>query len=151
MSTITINGIDALKARFRVIARKGDEILDGALESAAEIVTEMGKHRIEVTKASPEGVAWKPLNADYLAEKIAEGQTAGTLVLSGDLQRSLIGQITGRFTAAVTSNLDYAEKHQLGGTFDGKYIPARPYLGISGVEEKQIKADLNTRLRTLFA
>jgi phage virion morphogenesis protein len=100
----------------------------------------------------PEGQPWPGLSPAYAAMK----KGAGILRESGILQRTVVGQVEGD-ALIVGSVMRYAAVHQFGATIRTRTagalrfrlgsahlvrrsvtIPARPYLGISAIDERDI-------------
>lgn len=104
------------------------------------------------SQTAPDGQPWKALNPDYAeAKKYNKGKI---LTLRGYLRRYIHYQIPDSNTVEVGSNLKYAAIHQFGGVirpkekkalrFGGRLVrqvtmPARPYLGISAKDDKEIR------------
>jgi phage virion morphogenesis protein len=103
----------------------------------------------------PEGNPWAPLNAEYASGKRGPGilRESG---MRGGLQGSITSQVSGE-ELAVGTNKIYGAIHQFGGVIRPKKaaalvfrmggrlviarevtIPARPYLGVSAVDEDTI-------------
>ncbi|TAD90958.1 MAG: phage virion morphogenesis protein [Alphaproteobacteria bacterium] len=123
--------------------------LMGAIAGIAQAST---RGRFE-TSSGPDGTKWTPLSAVTLAAKQKRGGKGvgepKILVETAHLKRSIIRRYDGR-TAEIGSNLPYAAVHQLGGQAGRGHaitLPARPYLGLSGADERAITA----AIRTFFA
>lgn len=93
------------------------------------------KRRIADEKAAPDGTPWAPWSDRHGATR-RTGQSI--LRGEGDLLDS-IQALTSAAEVQVGSNLVYAAIHQFGGDDVGKPIPARPYLGLSGEDERDIR------------
>lgn len=115
----------------------------------------------------PDGHAWEPLNPVYEAMKQGPGilRESG---MRGGLMSSITFEVSGH-SVAVGSAKIYAAVHQEGATirpkisggllflqsWDGKVwgvaeevtIPARPYLGISASDEREVQEVVTTVLR----
>lgn len=102
---------------------------------------------------SPDGKLWDKLNPDYAKTKPAHNRDK-ILTSSGDLHDYIHWQLLNAQTVLVGSNAKYAAIHQFGGTirpkrgkalsFGGRFfrsvkIPARPFLGISAKDKKEIR------------
>lgn len=103
------------------------------------------------SQTSPEGTPWQALSPRYQRRKRKNGDKI--LVLDGYLKNTLRYQVNGD-ELLFGSNRPYAAIHQFGGTirpkkgkalaFGGRFvqsvtIPARPYLGISEQDNKEIR------------
>ncbi len=121
-----------LKQAYALTERlSGWQIADLA-EAASELMAGQSKNRIEFDKAAPDGTPWDPWSAEY-----AVTRHGGHSLLRGEgpLLTSIQSYATAD-EAIVGSNLDYAAVHQ-GGSEDGD-TPARPYLGLSDENEKEL-------------
>lgn len=115
------------------------------MEGIARLVQEQTRHRIETEKTTPEGAAWK-----------ANWKGSSILYESGALSRS-IDYRASEDSAEVGSGLIYARIHQEGGVIRAKSakalvfqmgnhlvqvqnvtMPARPYLGLSADNQREI-------------
>lgn len=113
--------LPAKRALDRLSRARTQQLLD-VLGSEVEAQT---RRRITEEKTDAAGEAWQDWSDDYAARRPKKG---GLLELSGDLVDS-ISYIVGDDVVEVGSNLVYAHRHQVGDEDEG--IPARPYLGIS--------------------
>lgn len=139
--TISNKGFDEAISRI-----EGVENLDETelLDALGRFFQESTRQRIDVTKTSPDGVAWK-----------ANSQGTSILRKSGDLSAS-IDYVTSSGQVEIGSALNYARIHQEGGEIKPKSadrlvfqignqlvfatrvnIPARPYLGVSADDERE--------------
>ena len=102
---------------------------------------------------APDGTPWAKLNPKYAQNKPRHLQNR-KLTLSGHLRKSIRWQLLDSQSVLVGTNVPYAAIHQFGGTirpkkgkalaFGGRFvqsvtIPARPYLGISEQDNKEIQ------------
>lgn len=102
---------------------------------------------------APDGTPWAKLNPKYAQNKPRHLQNR-KLTLSGHLRKSIRWQLLDSQSVLVGTNVKYAAIHQFGGTirpkkgkalaFGGRFvqsvtIPARPYLGISEHDNKEIQ------------
>ena len=102
---------------------------------------------------APDGTPWAKLNPKYAQNKPRHLQNR-KLTLSGHLRKSIRWQLLDSQSVLVGTNVKYAAIHQFGGTispkkgkalaFGGRFvqsvtIPARPYLGISEQDNKEIR------------
>lgn len=90
-------------------------------------------------RTSPEGDPWAAWSEGYAATR-KKGQTL--LVASGGFRDSIAWDLTGE-ELRVGSNMVYAALHQAGGTDDmapgAAAVPARPYLGLSDENVREIE------------
>jgi phage virion morphogenesis protein len=108
------------------------QLLDGAgavLESSA-------RRRIQSDKRGPDGERWPNWSESY-----AQTRHAGHSLLSaeGHLLDSIRAEVRGD-EVEVGTNLVYGAVQQFGGDEVGMAIPARPYLGVSTEDERDILA-----------
>ncbi|MCO5082650.1 MAG: phage virion morphogenesis protein [Rhizobiaceae bacterium] len=126
------------------------------MEGIARLVQEQTRRRIEVEKTSPAGEPWKK-----------NWKGSSTLYESGALSRSIDYAAT-ETTAEIGTGIVYGRIHQLGGTIKPKSakalafmmgnrfvmtrqvtMPARPYLGLSAENERDIIQDAEDWLERL--
>lgn len=123
-----------LEAALSATGRLAGWQLGQLAEMASELVSNQTKDRIASDKAAPDGAAWADWSEDYAATR-----HGGHSLLQG--RNHLLTSIQPFATAdaaIVGSNLAYAAVHQ-GGSEDGD-TPARPYLGLSDENEKEVEA-----------
>lgn len=91
--------------------------------------------RIADEKTSPEGLPWAPWSKRYAASLVRPNRVNPRSLLVGhpNLLPSIQNYTTG-LEARVGSNMVYAAIHQFG----GRGIPARPYLGLSRANRRDI-------------
>ncbi|NOR71664.1 MAG: phage virion morphogenesis protein [Methylomarinum sp.] len=113
--------------------------LEPALVEIGEMLTESTKQRFE-SASSPNGNAW-PSNS-----KVTTSRKPGNKPLIGEtglLMDTINYQLVGDNTLEVGSPMEYAAMQQFGGNkseFPWLWgdIPARPFLGVSDEDEKEI-------------
>lgn len=88
-------------------------------------LVEQTKHRIEVEKQSPDGVAWRPWSPEYAATR---GPQHSLLISSRRLLNSIRASVT-KDGVAVTSDTDYAARQNA----------ERPFLGVSADNREEIR------------
>ncbi len=98
--------------------------LYGAIGAEVEAQT---RTRIQDEKAAPDGTPWAPWSPGYAATRHG-GHSL--LMNEGDLLDD-INFVVESGGVSVGTNLVYGAIHQFGGDAVGKAIPARPYLGLS--------------------
>lgn len=109
------------------------------------------------TSRDPEGKPWKPLSAvtvglgfkkkDYkksggLKKGVAEREAKRLILVQSSVLKNSIKAKAEGTQVAVGTNLDYGRIHQLGGQAGRKKkvtIPARPYLGVSDGDQREIE------------
>ena len=133
--------IDSSELRIRtdVLARRISTLGD-VLRASAEDVALSVRERYDAQQA-PDGTSWQPLAASTLERK-----RDGRILVDGDVLRKSItvraATRSGNPSLRMGSNLVYARIHQLGGKAGrglSVMIPARPYLGYSEEDLKDIR------------
>ena len=104
-----------------------------------ELMVTQTKTRIADEKRGPEGEDWAPWSDAY-----ATTRSARHSLLVGEGNPGLLESIANHsagFDAIVGTNLVYAAIHQFGGDTGAGHapIPARPYLGLSGENRREIE------------
>ena len=143
-----IAGVDRALARLTP--------LDSAslMQGLARLIQQQTRRRIEGEKTSPDGKAWPPNRTG-----------TSTLYRQGHLSRS-IDYVAGATHLEVGSGLIYAAIHQYGGTIVPKTkkvlswragnqqvfarkvtIPARPYIGVSAANGREILEETAAYIR----
>lgn len=124
------------------------QALDPALDEIGAMLVTSTQHRIE-NETDPEGKKWAsyaPLSKRTLKKR---GDNAKMLRDRADLYDSLTHSVMTKAGVRVGSNRKYARIHQLGGQAGpGRKveIKARPYLGISPEDQKEIDAIVKDHL-----
>lgn len=153
--TIDSAQLRAVNAALASLVRAGRDP-SPALKALGPLLVASTRNRI-AAEQSPEGTAWPKLNPDYAAGKRGPGMLRER-AMRGGLFGSLTSQVDDR-TLRVGTNKIYAAIHQFGGTITPRNaealvfrlggrvvrakkvtIPARPFLGISEADRKQIAA-----------
>lgn len=126
------------------------------IENPAPLLEKFGEYGLRTTRArfktqtAPDGTAWETLQPWYQKEK--RRNKSRILTLDGYLRGGMKWQLVGSRTVEVGSNSPYAAVHQFGsdrpqnvqrlGRKDyiprATTIPARPYLGLSEADEKEL-------------
>lgn len=124
-TTITWNGMDDCRDLFARLRAQTDD-LTPILNAIGNELTESTKSRIADEKKSPEGAAWKELDAKYARRKRLTS-SGGILVHTGNLLQSMTYNVSAS-DVRVGSNEEYAT-----------YVQAeRPYLGVSSDDANAI-------------
>ena len=117
----------------------------------AELVDDVGailesstKARFE-SKTAPDGTPWPEWSEEYAATR---KDHHSLLVNENDLLESIQSYSTGD-EVIVGSNLVYAARRHFGGEELGHADPARPYLGMSDQDARDINALVTGRLEEL--
>lgn len=128
---VKLEGLAGLQNRLaRVQARaRNPETLAAGLAAMMEAQV---KRRIQDEKTDPEGQPWVEWSAEYAASRKGNHSL---LMFEGHLRDSIAGE-SDRKSATVGSSQIYAGVHQFG--YGG--VPARPYLGLSPDNVKEIDA-----------
>lgn len=131
------------------------------LERFGEYGLRTTRERFKTQKA-PDGTTWEALQPWYQKEK--RRNKSRILTLNGYLRGGMTWQLVGNRTVEWCSNLPYAAVHQEGATIEPRTakvlmfrghvansvtIPARPYLGLSETDEKELVEITLDWLRTL--
>lgn len=127
---ISYEGMDRA---LRAVAELGEVERSELSEGIGALIENSTKRRIANEKTAPDGTPWDGWSEGYAATR-RSGQSI--LVGEGNLRDSIQFFATGD-EVEVGSNLIYAATHQAGREEDG--IPARPYLGLSARDERDIK------------
>ena len=131
------------------------------LERFGEYGLRTTRERFKTQKA-PDGTTWEALQPWYQKEQ--RRNKSRILTLNGYLRGGMTWQLVGNRTVEWCSNLPYAAVHQEGATIEPRTakvlmfrghvansvtIPARPYLGLSETDEKELVEITLDWLRTL--
>ena len=131
---LTETGLEEVIAGIQAVASPVTrmEIAD----SVGALLESSTKRRIADEKRAPDGTPWAPWSEAYGATR-RPGKSI--LWAEGDLLDS-IQAVTGLTEIRVGSNLVYAAIHQFGGADVGTPgLPARPYLGLSDEDAREIR------------
>lgn len=101
------------------------------------LVTSQTQERLQNEKTAPDGTPWKEWSASYAATR---GPQHSLLINEGFLQTT-IQHAAFSDHVIVGSNRIYAAVHQYG--YEPRKIPARPYLGLSQENQREIVATLH--------
>lgn len=88
---------------------------------------------------SPDGDPWQPLSPDYGKRK---KKNKDKILRLNDILRDTFAYNVGDESLEFGTNMEYGATHQFGGTSDMNprlsAIPARPFLGLSQDDEKEV-------------
>ena len=133
--TSELEGLEPVLRRINALA--APRRLAQGLAHVGALIESQTKGRFD-ERRSPDGEPWAPWSPAY-AKTRRKGQTL--LVSSGALRDDIAWELT-EDELAVGSGLVYAAIHQAGGTDDmpagPAAIPARPYLGLSAADAKEV-------------
>lgn len=141
-ASLTTMGLDSAIARLSRL--EGFQMAELA-DDAGAILESSTRRRFE-TKTTPDGDAWTPWSEAY--DDTRDHDRHSLLVSDGDLHSSIQSYATGS-EVHVGSNLVYAAHHHFGGDEIGSGVPARPYLGVSAQDARDIYDLVTERLRDL--
>lgn len=119
---LALSRLAALRDRRRVL-----NVVGATVESQT-------RRRLKREKTDAKGRAWKPWTPAYAGRRRGTG---GLLELRGNLIDSIRYDAAGDDGVEVGSNLVYARRHQVGDK-GGKPMPARPFIGLSTTNEREI-------------
>ena len=97
----------------------------------------------------PDKKSWQPLKPSTLRKKQQKSKILKILQQDGDLRRSIVYQATDK-KVEIGTNRIYGAIHQFGGNAGrGRKtkIPARPYLGVNGDDEREVVAIIEDYLQ----
>ncbi|HYW05015.1 MAG TPA: phage virion morphogenesis protein [Gammaproteobacteria bacterium] len=152
--TITVDDAQVLERLQQLL----DTVTDPrpALRDAGEALLRSTRHRFD-TQTAPDGHPWAPLSPATVARK--KKNKDKILVLDGYLRGTLNYQVVGGTTLELGSPMIYAGTQQFG-AHKGQYgstrrgspipwgdIPARPFLGLSAGDKREVLAILQEHLR----
>jgi phage virion morphogenesis protein len=128
---VDMSGLRHLERR---LAALGGFDAGALLDMIGSEVESQTRRRLSEEKHAPDGAAWPAWSPEYAATRhgahsLLEGE--------GDLIGSLDHVVDGN-EVEIGSNLIYAATHQFGDE-EERGIPARPYLGLSPDNERQIE------------
>ncbi|NJR38538.1 MAG: phage virion morphogenesis protein [Leptolyngbyaceae cyanobacterium CSU_1_4] len=85
----------------------------------------------------PEGNPWKKLDPDYLKWKQRTGKITKILQLRGRLRKSIVYRAESD-RVSIGTNVIYGNIHQWGGKARSANLPARPFLGVTAENEREM-------------
>lgn len=120
------------------LARLSTSDLDALTYAIGSLIEDQTKRRINSEKTAPDGTPWAPWSEAYAEGLKDMGKTARSLLVAENHLLTSIQNYTTGETARVGTNLIYGAIHQFGGEAVGIPIPARPYLGLSDENAREI-------------
>lgn len=134
--TVTLDTV----AASGVLARLTSAEIEGLAYSIGQLIENQTKERIDTEKRAPSGAPWAPWSKAY-ARRRGKANRQSLLVGRGNpgLLESIQNYTTGT-EVRVGTPLIYGAIHQFGGAGVGRPgLPARPYLGLSSANERDIE------------
>lgn len=132
--TVTLDG-RAMAEIEHVFAWLGSEGMTRIASAVGTLVERQSKDRIVDEKAAPDGTPWAPWSDRYAATRNTDNRRANSLLIDGENLLGSIQDYTTGTTARVGSRTPYSAIQQFG----GRGIPARPYLGLSAANRREIE------------
>lgn len=130
--SITTSGLDKLQARLHGLAGMDTSTL---MPRLGEYLLASTQERFK-TQAAPDGGAWDALAPRTVKRK--KYNPSKVLTARGFLRRGIRYQVLDKSTVQVGTDSVYAATHQYGR--DEAHIPARPFLGLSSADRREITA-----------
>lgn len=135
MSDVQVSLVGLLPMRRR-LDRLNRRMTERLLDVVGSEIESQTRRRISQEKTAPDGAPWAPWSADYAVRRPAKG---GILELEGHLLDSIVYEVQDD-AVEVGSNLVYAAVHQLGAEEGDGGTPARPYIGLSDENARDVQA-----------
>ena len=135
MTVAIVVDIPQFEALQQRLARLSNTRIDELMEAVGAVVESQTRGRISEERKAPDGTPWAPWTEGYKATRHGGHRL---LQAEGHLMDSLQSLVTAD-GVEVGSNLIYARIHQLGGEPVGMPIPARPYLGLSPENARELE------------
>jgi phage virion morphogenesis protein len=115
------------------------------LDNLAPALGNVGEHLMLTHRdhfdeqSSPDGTPWQALSPDYAKRK---KKNKDKILRLNDILRDTLAYNVGDESLEFGTNMEYGAIHQFGGTSDMvprlAAIPARPFLGLSDDDEKEV-------------
>lgn len=140
--SVAIHLSEPLARRLEGLRERIGAGLPDLLHALGGVVASQVHGRIRETKAAPDGTRWPLWSPRYEATRHGGH---GLLMGEGDLDESIQHFLTGPDTVVIGSPLVYAATHQFGD--EGRGIPARPFLGYSARDERDLNEVIDEWLR----
>lgn len=120
--------------------------LDDLAYNIGALLESATQERIAEEKSGPGGEAWPAWSPGYAATRHGgHSLLMGEGMLQGSIQNHSEGP-----AAIVGTNLVYGAIHQFGGEEVGSNIPARPYLGVSEQDGRDVEELVSDHLARIF-
>jgi len=162
---VKVDGADEVRKRLQTLAGRMSN-LSPIMRAIGDRIVEQTKRRFEAGGPAPDGTPWKE-------PKTPNPKRVRTLTVSGHLRDSIRPQLMGNNAVQVGTNKEYAAIHQLGGrtaasvilprrkkalktpyglfkkvNHPGSVISARPFLGVSAENSREILDMINDYIAT---
>jgi phage virion morphogenesis protein len=141
-ASLTTAGLEATISKLTSLA--GFDVAELGDEAGA--ILESSKRGRFDTQTEPDGTPWMAWSEAYDDTREAKHSL---LVSEGDFRDS-IANFTQGSEVHVGSDQIYAAHHQIGGDEIGSGVPARPYFGISSMDELDLQDLVTGRLSDLM-
>jgi phage virion morphogenesis protein len=131
----------SLEGAFSRLITASSKIKDKIPDFVGQLIETQTRNRLQNEKTDPDGKAWAPWSTSY-----AKSRHKGHSLLqnTGHLLDSITYVTNNDGTVEVGSNLNYADDHQNGNS--KRRVPARPYLGLSNDNLKEIAEEIGNYL-----
>lgn len=126
--------LTALDGAGKALGRLGRLEKKSLLNHIGSEVENQTRRRISDEKTAPDGADWEYWSGEY---SLSRHMGQSLLQSEGNLLDDMAHFVQGDYVE-VGSGLIYAAAHQFG--YDGKNIPARPYLGLSPENEEDVQS-----------
>lgn len=140
--SVAIHLSEPLARRLEELRERIGAGLPDLLHALGGVVASQVHGRIRQEKTAPDGTPWPLWSPRYQATRHGGH---GLLMGEGDLDESIQHFLTGPDTVVIGSPLVYAATHQFGD--EGRGIPARPFLGYSARDERDLNEVIDEWLR----
>ena len=142
---IDVRGADTIQKALSRIAQEGGNLRE-SLGDVGEHLLNRHRKRWE-HEQSPDGIPWEPLAEQYAERKRQARPSSRILVYDDLLKGTLRYQLRGN-TLELGTDRPYGATHQFGRDFGrGAPIPARPFLGLSKADERDVLDIIREHLR----
>lgn len=118
-----------------VLDRLGTGFVPQLALDIGAMIERQTKDRIRTEKTAPDGTPWARWSDRYAATRNTGNRRANSLLIDSENLLDSIQDYTTGTTVTVGSQTPYSAIHQFG----GRGIPARPWLGLSGANRRDIE------------
>lgn len=132
--TVTLDG-RTLAVIDSALARLGSDGVGRMALAIGTLVERQTKDRLTVEKTAPDGSAWAAWSARYAATRNTNNRRANSLLIASENLLESVQDYTAGDTVRVGTRTPYSAIQQFG----GRGIPARPYLGLSDANRREIE------------
>jgi phage virion morphogenesis protein len=130
----------------RVFARLGSAGVEQIADEVSMMMEDQTKRRIKTEKTAPDGTPWAPWSDRYALTRNTGNSTQHSLLINEENLLNSVQRYSTGDTASVASRTPYSAIHQFG----GRGIPARPYLGLSDANRREIEELVIDRVEALL-